>query len=376
VRKNANKGGNAEKPDHGCMQLCADLREEAGALDVSPPPLDDPVPRQYAWMEATAAMLADAYGQRLERATRFRELLIEVKHASRSRALAPTEKREHRRMAKGLIEVLVLAEQAVSATDRWRSDLWDRTKVLLPAVAKDLRVVCDGIGPFDSNRIDRAVAEWRRIEVAAAERRASACEPKWNLSPEIWTAAERAAWRPPKLPSKTVQESEEKSIARNKNSSTPTSPRTDGYELFYSFSTKDESLRSKLETHLAMLKRENLIREWNFREIPPGTHFKNEIDKHLNTANIILLLVSADFLASDYCYTIEMKRAIERHKEGSAVVIPIILRPCEWHTAPFAGLEALPKNGKPVTSWRDRDKAFTDIAKGIRRTIESLKSEV
>ena len=151
-------------------------------------------------------------------------------------------------------------------------------------------------------------------------------------------------------------------------------PRTAGYELFYSFSTKDESLRIQLETHLAMLKRENLIREWNFRKIVPGVAFKDEIDKHLNTANIILLLVSADFLASDYCYTIEMKRAMERHKKGSAVVIPIILRECDWQTAPFGDLEALPKDAKPVTSWRDKDKAFTDIAKGIRRTIESLKS--
>ena len=151
-------------------------------------------------------------------------------------------------------------------------------------------------------------------------------------------------------------------------------PRTDGYELFYSFSTKDESLRIQLETHLAMLKREKLIREWHFQKIPPGTAFRDEIDKHLTTARIILLLVSADFLASDYCYTIEMKRAIERHKKGSAVVIPIILRECDWDKAPFADLEALPKNAKPVTSWRDKDKAFTDIAKGIRRTIESLKS--
>ena len=153
-------------------------------------------------------------------------------------------------------------------------------------------------------------------------------------------------------------------------------PRTDGYELFYSFSTKDESLRIQLETHLAMLKREKLIREWHFQKIPPGTAFRDEIDKHLTTARIILLLVSADFLASDYCYTIEMKRAIERHKKGSAVVIPIILRECDWDKAPFADLEALPKNAKPVTSWRDKDKAFTDIAKGIRRTIESLKSQV
>ena len=186
-----------ERMEPTCARLCADLHEEAGELDVSPPPLDDPAPQQYAWMEATAALLADAYGQRLDRAERFREQLINVKHASRSRELPPDDKREHQRMAKGLFEVLALAENAVSATERWRSDLWDRAKVFLPDIARDIQVVCAGIGRFDADRMDEATAEWRCIEVAAAEKRAAAGQNKWNLAAGTWTAEERAVWRGP-----------------------------------------------------------------------------------------------------------------------------------------------------------------------------------
>jgi hypothetical protein len=191
------KKARTERMEPTCARLCADLREEASELDVSPPPSDDPAPEQYAWMEATAALLADAYGQRLDRAERFREQLINVKHASRSPELSPGDKREHQRMAKGMFEVLVLAENAVSAAERWRSDLWDRAKVFLPHIAKDIQVVCAGIGHFDAGRLGDAAAEWRRIEVTAAEKRAAAGHKKWNLAAGTWTAEERAAWRGP-----------------------------------------------------------------------------------------------------------------------------------------------------------------------------------
>jgi hypothetical protein len=94
---------------------------------------------------------------------------------------------------------------------------------------------------------------------------------------------------------------------------------------------------------------------------------------HLESANIILLLVSSDFLASDYCYDIELKRALERHERNQARVIPVILRSVDWHDSTFGKLSALPKDGKAITSWQDEDEAFTDVVKGLRRVIDNLQ---
>lgn len=136
--------------------------------------------------------------------------------------------------------------------------------------------------------------------------------------------------------------------------------------LFFSYSHKDEDLRDQLETQLAMLKRQGVIESWHDRRIPAGTELDREIDQHINSDDIILLLVSPDFIASDYCYEIEMTRAMERHEAGEAVVIPVILRACEWHPAPFGRLKAVPRDGKPVKQWIDLDEAFLDVAKEIR----------
>src|SRR4051812_25952109 len=128
--------------------------------------------------------------------------------------------------------------------------------------------------------------------------------------------------------------------------------------LFYSYSHKDEALRKKLETHLSLLQNEGVISGWHDRRIAAGTEWDGAISRNLEEAGIILLLVSADFLASRYCVDVEMKRAMERHEAGTAQVIPVILRPAYWHAAPFGKLQALPKDGKPVTTWRNRDGAF------------------
>ena len=122
-------------------------------------------------------------------------------------------------------------------------------------------------------------------------------------------------------------------------------------ELFYSYSHKDESLRDELETHLALLSRQELIEQWHDRRIDAGQEWAGKIDENLNRADIILLLVSAYFLDSDYSFDIETKRAMERHEAGEAVVIPAILRPCDWQSASFGKLQALPKDAKAVTSW-------------------------
>jgi hypothetical protein len=138
-----------------------------------------------------------------------------------------------------------------------------------------------------------------------------------------------------------------------------------------SYSHKDESLRDELETHLSLLKRQGLISTWHDRKILAGDEFGSEIDENLESSDIILLLVSPYFLASDYCYDIEMKRALERHHCGEARVIPIILEHCDWHSALFGKLMALPKDGRPITDYPNQHEAFAEIAKGIRRAIDA-----
>lgn len=141
-------------------------------------------------------------------------------------------------------------------------------------------------------------------------------------------------------------------------------------DAFYSYSPKDERLRNELENHLALLQRQGVIKGWYDRRIQAGDERQSEIDEHLNSARIILLLVSVDFIASDYCYGLEMERALERHERGEAIVIPIILRPVDWESSPFGKLQALPKDNRPVTKWSDRDEAFANIAQDIRKVIE------
>ncbi len=140
--------------------------------------------------------------------------------------------------------------------------------------------------------------------------------------------------------------------------------------LFYSYAHEDELLRNQLEKHLSLLRRQGLISEWYDRQILAGDEWAHDIDEHLETAWIILLLISPDFLASDYCYDIEMRRALERHSRGEARVIPIILRPCDWRTSPFAHLQCLPRDGKPITEWDNQDTALREITQGVRRVLE------
>jgi hypothetical protein len=143
-------------------------------------------------------------------------------------------------------------------------------------------------------------------------------------------------------------------------------------EIFCSYAHEDEVWLRKLETHLSLLKRQGLISLWFDRLIVPGADWAQTIDTHLETASVILLLVSADFFASDYCYGIEMKRALEREAVGEARVIPILVRPVDWKSTLFAHLQALPTDAKPIVSWRDKDMALTDVVAGIRRILEDL----
>ncbi len=143
--------------------------------------------------------------------------------------------------------------------------------------------------------------------------------------------------------------------------------------LFFSYSHKDETLRDELEVHLAMLKRSGAIEAWHDRKIPAGDELDGAIDAKLNSSEVILLLVSPDFLASRYCYDVEVQRAMERHREGTARVIAVILRPCDWESTPFAKLLLTPTDGKPVTKWPNRDEAFLDVVKQIRVALPAAR---
>jgi serine/threonine protein kinase len=145
-----------------------------------------------------------------------------------------------------------------------------------------------------------------------------------------------------------------------------------GIEVFFSYSHKDEEMRQELETHLSNLKRQRVITGWHDGEIRAGDLWEDEIETHLSSAHIILLLVSPDFIDSNYCYEKEMLRAMERHKAGEAHVVPIILRPAHWERTPFGKLQALPPGARALTLWTNRDEAFVSVARGIQKLVDSL----
>src|SRR5262249_49361528 len=142
--------------------------------------------------------------------------------------------------------------------------------------------------------------------------------------------------------------------------------------VFFSYAHEDEGLRDAIAKHLGLLERQRIIAGWYDRRITGGAEWADAIDDHLRTAQIILLLISSAFFASDYCYDVELRHALVRHEAGEARVIPIILRPVDWHSAPFGKLQALPKDGRAVTLWTNQDEAFLDIACGIRSVAEEL----
>ncbi|HEX8197853.1 MAG TPA: toll/interleukin-1 receptor domain-containing protein [Pyrinomonadaceae bacterium] len=145
-------------------------------------------------------------------------------------------------------------------------------------------------------------------------------------------------------------------------------------KLFFSYSHRDEALRDELQVHLASLQRQGIIESWHDRRIGAGQEVHNEISKHLEDAQIILLLISPYFIASNYCYEIEMKRAMEKHDAGEARVIPVILEPSNWHNLPFAKLLAVPKDGKAITKFPNLHDAFLEVTLAIEEAAKEFNS--
>jgi hypothetical protein len=145
-------------------------------------------------------------------------------------------------------------------------------------------------------------------------------------------------------------------------------------KVFFCYSHHDERLRDRLDAQLGVLKHMNIVHSWHDRKISAGDDFNKTIDKYLDSADLILLLISPDFLNSEYCYRVEMRRALERHERGEARVIPVILRPADWEKAPFAHLQAVPKDAKAITLWANKDQGFLDAARRIRAIAEELSA--
>ncbi|KYC40226.1 hypothetical protein WA1_27200 [Scytonema hofmannii PCC 7110] len=143
-------------------------------------------------------------------------------------------------------------------------------------------------------------------------------------------------------------------------------------EIYFSYSPVDEKLRDELAKHLTSLKREGVIRDWYESKISAGKERAKEIEKYLNSANIILLLISSDFLDSEELWEIEVTQAMEKHNKQEARVIPVLLRSCVWDSTPFGKLEPLPHNKIPITSWLNKDEAFTDVVQGIQQAVKEI----
>jgi TIR domain-containing protein len=143
-------------------------------------------------------------------------------------------------------------------------------------------------------------------------------------------------------------------------------------EIFFSFAHEDEVLMDAVRRQLIIFDRQDIIRKWHDRKILAGSNWANEIDVRLRNSQIILLFVSPHFFESDYIFQTEMREAMRRHASGEARVIPIILRPCLWQTAPFAQIQALPRDAKAITTWPNLDEACVDAAQGVMDVVFEL----
>ncbi len=143
-------------------------------------------------------------------------------------------------------------------------------------------------------------------------------------------------------------------------------------KVFISYSHADEEYMTQFVNHISVMKKEGLIEEWHDRKILSGQEWNKEINDNLISSTIIIMLISSDFLGSEYCYDIEMMKAMELHNSRKAIVIPIIVRSCDWSRAPFSKLQAMPKDATPVKKWSDEDDAWLDVAKGIRKALETF----
>jgi hypothetical protein len=149
-----------------------------------------------------------------------------------------------------------------------------------------------------------------------------------------------------------------------------------GARIFISYAHEDEDLKNELSKHLQVLKRSSRVQVWSDREIASGEAWDATIMSELQHADIILLLISVDFIASDFIWDKELSVAMDRHRAGSARVVPIILRRCDWASLPYAELQALPHRATPVSEYADRDVAYTEIAQAIEQLVDQVNARL
>ncbi len=145
-------------------------------------------------------------------------------------------------------------------------------------------------------------------------------------------------------------------------------------KIFYSYAHEDEPILAELRKHLAPLRHEQIVVDWYDRELLPGADWDSEISSRLESADIVIALLSADFVASQYAYGRELRRALELHDRGSLALVPVVVRPCRWERLPVARLQVLPEDAKPITSWGEPDRAYLSVAVGVERAVRGLLS--
>ncbi len=142
--------------------------------------------------------------------------------------------------------------------------------------------------------------------------------------------------------------------------------------LAISYAHEDEQRVDCLKKHLSSFRRQGLIDLWYDRYIDAGSDFKSEIGKNFNSADIVLLMISSDFIHSDFCYEIEMENALGRSEKGDAIVIPVILRPCNWEELPFGKLMAVPKDGIAISTFENSDEAYLEVVLAVKDAANKL----
>jgi internalin A len=296
-------------------------------------------------------------------------------------------------LPEGLLPRFIVRSRALNKNlPRWRTGVvlaWDGNRAVVKADVQDRRVSIAITGPLAGRRRLLAVirADLEHIHRSIAKLQATEQVPVPGQAGLVIGFKKLQAFEAKGI-KEFVEEHEGEVVALKvadllngveEPSGKPREPMREaaGQEavrVAFSYSHKDEELRDQLETHLKLLQRQGVISTWHDRKILGGEDWSGVIDDNFKRADLILLLVSADFLASDYCYQTEMGMALEREAKGEARVVPVILRACDWKGAPFGKLQGFPKDMKPVTSWPNRDEAWTDVAAGIRKVAEQLRS--
>jgi internalin A len=291
----------------------------------------------------------------------------------------------------GLLPRFIVRTHSMSANlSRWRTGVilqFEKNKALIKADMQDKKVLISVIGPVHGRRrllaiirsdLERIHGDIRNLqpqEMVPVPGRPDLVIPYAKL--QVFEEKRISSY--PEVAGENVIDLDVNNLLNGvdlegvRSIRKNTGDRKEGLRVFYSYSHKDETLRNELETHLKLLQRQHLIDSWSDRDINAGDDWKTKIDENLERADIILLLVSADFIASDYCYEKEMVRAMKRHKDEEARVIPIIVRPVNWERALFSSAQALPQKGLAVTKWPDRDEAWANVSEGIEKVVREMR---